>query len=73
MLYIKLFASENKKSMKLDNRRKVYRPRDIKKIAISRSLAEAFIDFQKGMWTTQEEQICLLCYSYALENNPHQW
>lgn len=47
MLYIKSFASE-KKSMKLDNRRNVHRPGDIKKIAIS-SLAEAFINLQKGM------------------------
>lgn len=48
MLYIKSFASE-KKSMKLDNRRNVHRPGDIKKIAISRSLTEAFINLQKGM------------------------
>lgn len=73
MLYIKLFASENKKKHETRQQKKGIQAKRQKKIAISRSLAEAFIDFQKGMWTTQEEQICLLCYSYALENNPHQW
>lgn len=76
MFYIKSFESGGmgkKKSKTRQQNKCILAKGLLKHSAISRSIAGAFINFPKRMCSNQEEQICLLCYSYTLVNNPYQW